>query len=192
MVVESDAVTFVQYSDEALPAALKWQVLSFLRIVFPEGFVGENRYRDGITQPKYRPYHLLYVANDLVVSHVEIVQRQIEHQGTMYTAYAPTGVLTFPTFRREGWAGKLVRKATERIAATDADLGLICCAPENVDFYRKASGWELVPDARILAGETRGDAEYTGQSLVAAFLTEKARRNRETFVQSPLWVRDEL
>ncbi|MBO0881774.1 MAG: GNAT family N-acetyltransferase [Mycobacterium sp.] len=183
---------FVEYSDDALPAVLKWQVLSFLRIVFPDGFVGPDRYRDWITQPKHQPYHLLYVANDLVVSHVEIVRRQIDHGGATFAAYAPTGVLTFPTFRREGWAGALVRKAVDRIEASDADLGLICCAPENVDFYVRNSGWKLIPGARILAGETRAAAEQTGQSLVAEFLTEKARRCRDTFVQSPLWVGDEL
>lgn len=129
--MESDIVKFVEYSDDALPAGLKWQILSFLRIVFPDGFVGADRYRDQITQPKYRPHHLLYVANDLVVSHVEVVHRQIEHAGATYRACAPTGVLTFPSFRREGWGGKLVRLAADRIEASGVDLGLICCAPQE-------------------------------------------------------------
>jgi aminoglycoside phosphotransferase (APT) family kinase protein len=133
--VESDIVRFVEYSDDALPDGLKWQILSFLRIVFPDGFVGANRYRDTITQPKHHPHHLLYVANDLVVSHVEVVHRQIEHEGATYTACAPTGVLTFPSFRQEGWGGKLVRQAACRIEASGVDLGLICCGPKNVGFY---------------------------------------------------------
>lgn len=188
----SDYVQFAEYSDDALPAGLRCQVLSFLRIVFPEGFLGDNRYRDWITQSKYEPYHLLYVANGLVVSHVEIVRRTIDHAGVTYEAYAPTGVQTFPSFRREGWAGRLVRKATQWIAASDADLGLICCQPENVGFYARASGWNLIPEARIVVGDNRTGAEPTAQSLLAAFLTPRAQSGRDAFVRSPLWLRDEL
>ena len=188
----SHEVRLVEFEDDALPAHLKCQVLSFLRIVWPEGFTRELRYRDWITNPVYQPYHLLYVAGDLVVSHLEIVHRLIEHDGVSYQAYAPTGVLTFPSFRREGWAGRLVEKAARWIEASDADLGLICCEPENEGFYANASGWDPVPSARIIVGDDRDHAEPTPQVLLARFLTEKARQHRQSFEQYPLWLEDEL
>jgi hypothetical protein len=82
----SDEVRLVEFDDESLPAVLRWQVLSFLRIIWPEGFTGELRYRDWITNPVYQPYNLLYVAGDLVVSHLEIVQRLLDHEGVKYKA----------------------------------------------------------------------------------------------------------
>jgi hypothetical protein len=111
----SDEVRYVEFESADLPPVLRYQVLSFLRIVWPEGFTGALRYRDWITNPAYKPHHLLYVAGDLVVSHLEIVHRTVTHEGVTYQAYAPTSVLTFPAFRREGWAGKLVEKASRRI-----------------------------------------------------------------------------
>ena len=83
----SDEVRLGEFDDESLPAVLRWQVFSFLRIIWPEGFTGELRYRDWITNPVYQPYHLLYVAGDPVVSHLEIVQRLLDHEGVKYKAY---------------------------------------------------------------------------------------------------------
>ena len=72
MTARSQEPRFVEYADDALPAEQRWQVLSFLRIVWPEGFTGDLRYRDEITNSENHPYHLLYVAGSLVVSHLEI------------------------------------------------------------------------------------------------------------------------
>ena len=124
-------VRYAEYGPGMLPAVLKAQVLSFLRIVWPEGFTGDLRYRDWITNPAYEPHHLLYVAGDLVVSHLEIVHVDLHHEGTAYKVAAPTSVLTFSPFRNEGWAGRLVATACRRIESSTADLGLICCEPHN-------------------------------------------------------------
>lgn len=166
-------------------------MLSFLRIVWPEGFTGDLRHRDWITNPDYQPYHLLYVAGSLVVSHLEIVDHEVECDGMTYQAKALTGVLTFPSFRREGWAGRLVRTACGRIESGGADLGLICCSPENAGFYAGASGWAPISGARVMVGDEE-NAWPTGQSALATFLTEKGRRGHEAFSRSPLRLRDEV
>jgi hypothetical protein len=181
---------FVEFTDEALSAELRWQVLSFLRIVWPEGFTGELRHREWITNPEYHPYHLLYVAGDLVVSHLEIVDHDVYCGETTYRAQALTGVLTFPSFRREGWAGRLVKTACGRIEAGDADLGLICCSPENVGFYAAASGWAPTP-AQVLVGE--GENTWpTGQSALTTLLSDKGKRGRDAFDRYPLRLRAEV
>jgi hypothetical protein len=182
-----DEVRYVEYNAAELPAALKWQVLSFLRIVWPEGFTGSSRYRDWITNPVYRPRHLMYLACDLVVSQLELVQLELTHEGLTYQVSAPTGVLTFPSFRREGWAGRLVQKATQRIESSGADLGLICCEPENASFYVRASGWQQVPGATILVED-----RPTPQVLIANFQSSKAKQHAETFQHFPLHLDDEL
>ena len=38
-------------SDNELPVDLKWQILSFLRINYPEGFQAKNENRDWINNP---------------------------------------------------------------------------------------------------------------------------------------------
>ncbi|WP_165547025.1 GNAT family N-acetyltransferase [Kribbella sindirgiensis] len=180
-------VRYVEYAPGELPAVLKAQVLSFLRIVWPEGFTGELRYRDWITNPSYEPHHLLYVAGDLVVSHLEIVHVDLPHQGTTYKLAAPTSVLTFPSFRGEGWAGRLVESACRRIEASNADLGLICCDPHNQPFYAKTSGWPTAPEATVVA-----DGFPTGQAVLMRLLTPKAQHHQADFRHSPIHLKDEL
>src|SRR5688500_16171305 len=48
-------VELLTYPTEQLPPIWKWQVLSFLRAIWPEGFVGENRLRDWITKSEDHP-----------------------------------------------------------------------------------------------------------------------------------------
>jgi hypothetical protein len=180
-------VRYVEYAPGKLPAVLKAQVLAFLRIVWPEGFTGALRYRDWITNPMYEPHHLLYVAGDLVVSHLEIVKLDLLHEGTTYKVAAPTSVLTFPSFRGEGWAGRLVAAACRRIESSDADLGLICCEPHNQPFYLKNSGWPAAPDAEILVEETP-----TSQAVVMRLLSAKAQKHGADFRRTPLRLQDEL
>lgn len=191
MIATSEAPRFVESADDALSAELRWQVLSFLRIVWPEGFTGDLRYRDWITRSEYRPYHLLYVAGALVVSHLEIVDHEVECDGVAYQAQALTSVLTFPSFRREGWAGRLARTACRRIEGGEADLGLVCCSPEHVGFYAGASGWVPVPGAQVVVGDGK-NACPTGQSVLAISLTEKGRRGLDAIGRSPLRLRDEV
>lgn len=181
----SEDVRYVEYGPGMLPAVLKAQVLSFLRIVWPDGFTGELRYRDWITNPAYEPHHLLYVAGDLVVSHLEIVHVDLRHEGTTYKAAALTSVLTFPSFRNEGWAGRLVSTACRRIESSPADLGLICCEPHTAPFYARTSGWPTIPGAEIVA-----DGTLTSQALLMRALSPKA--HEPDFRTSPIHLKDEL
>ncbi len=187
-----DLVKLVEFDDDALPAALKWQVLSFLRIVWPEGFTGPLRFRDWITDPARRPYHLLHVARDLVISHLEIVEPSVDLDGVGYTTGALTGVLTFPSFRRQGWGGRLVGHAARLIEASDVDLGLICCEPHNADFYAAAAGWQRIPGARVVLGDTREQAEETSQVVFVRFLSVRAQQDRHRFDRCTLWLNADL
>jgi hypothetical protein len=55
---DTEEIGFVEFDDESFPIELKAQVLSFLRLRWPEGFSGDLRYRDWITRPEHLPYHL--------------------------------------------------------------------------------------------------------------------------------------
>ncbi len=48
------------YESAALPPDLKCQVLSFLRVEWPDGFMGENRLRDWITKEADHPLILCW------------------------------------------------------------------------------------------------------------------------------------
>ncbi len=103
----------VIYPAEELPPHLKCQVLSFIRMVWPDGFVGPNRLRSWITGTDQHPVHIMLVEKGLLISQVEVVWKYLEHCGETYKAYGLTGVLTYPSFRGQGHGRAVVDAGTE-------------------------------------------------------------------------------
>lgn len=144
-------ITFHEYEDRDLPESLRLQVLCFLRIVWPDGFIGPNRFRDQITDPGLHPHHLVYASGTQLVSHLEIITTTVAVNQVAYRVQSPTSVMTYPAFRREGWSTRLNAEAVGRIDRGGADIGVLTCAPELINFYHRI-GWTHVPGAAIVAG----------------------------------------
>ncbi|WP_327639317.1 GNAT family N-acetyltransferase [Kribbella sp. NBC_00482] len=176
-------------ADEHLPEVLKAQVVSFLRIIWPEGFTGPNRFRDWTSRPDLRPHHLLYAAGSQLVSHLEIITTTVSVGGEQYVVQSPTAVMTFPAFRGEGWAGRLVAAAVARIDAGQADVGVLTCGPHLVEFYSRA-GWELAPGASILAGAD-GSTWVSDDLLLTRSVGPRSAAFRASLREHPMRVADE-
>ncbi len=54
-------VELLVYPQANLPPSYACQVLTFLRVQWPEGFVGENRLRSWITKAEHHPISFLLV-----------------------------------------------------------------------------------------------------------------------------------
>ncbi|TCC56106.1 GNAT family N-acetyltransferase [Kribbella pittospori] len=182
-------IDFCEYADDHLPEVLKAQVLSFLRITWPDGFTGPNRFRDWTSHPDLRPHHLLYAAGSQLVSHLEIITTTVSVDEEQYVVQSPTAVLTFPAFRGEGWAGRLVAAAVARIDAGQADVGVLTCGPHLVEFYSRA-GWELAPGATIVAGED-GSTWVSDDVLLTRSVGPRSAAFKASLREHPLRAADE-
>ncbi|MGH3501009.1 MAG: GNAT family N-acetyltransferase [Nocardioidaceae bacterium] len=183
------AIAFQEHSDADLPDVLRAQVLSFLRIVWPEGFMGPLRFRDWTSEPDQDAYHLLYAADSVLVSHLEIITTTVCVGGERFGVQAPTAVMTYPAFRGEGWASRLVAEAASRIDRGAAEVGVLTCGRGLVEFFER-SGWEPIPQTTIIAGP---DGE-TWQSDDVLLMRSTGPRSSEfhTAVQNyPMRVADE-
>ncbi len=173
------------YPSEDLPPDLKWQILSFLRTAWPDGFVGENRLRDWISPPEDHPSHFVLVENGLLVSYAEVVWRYLDHAGETYKAYGLSGVLTYPSFRRQGYARQVVDAGTKTIRASDADIGIFHCAPA-LGLYYAASGWIPMWGTTTWVGPKSAPV-VSDELMMMLFLSEKGRRGRPAFEHEPLY-----
>lgn len=88
------------YEDSNLPDYLKNQILSFLRVQWPEGFLGKNKLRNWIIKSKYHPLHFILAENDLLVSYVGVVWKYLLHAGKKYKTYGLSGFFTSTFFRK--------------------------------------------------------------------------------------------
>lgn len=173
------------YPQDQLPTHLKCQILSFLRITYPEGFVGKHRLRDWISAPDNHPVSIVLVEAGILISHTEVVWKTIYHVGETYKAYGLTGVFTYPAFRGQGYGRKIVELGTAYIDETDGDIGLFHCAPDLEPFYSQC-GWIPVPQAVTLVGDPATPA-VSDELMMIRCLSDKGQCGLSTFAQQPLY-----
>lgn len=178
-------VQLLVYPQSQLPDYLKWQILSFLRIVWPDGFVGENRLRDWISSEEDYPISFMLVENDILISHAQVLFKYLEHAGEVYKVYGLTGVFTYPTFREQGYGRQVVTLATAYLDASDADIGMVHTGAPTKEFYAKI-GWIPMEKAVTLIGSKRNPIA-SDQVLLMHFLSEKGKIGRDSFEGMPFY-----
>src|SRR5918996_1015322 len=66
------------YPSDEMPPYLKCQILSFLRIMWPNGFVDENRLRDWISHEEDHSLSMMLVEKGVLISHTEVVWKYLD------------------------------------------------------------------------------------------------------------------
>jgi len=168
-----------------LPEKYHWQILTFLRAQWPEGFMGENRSRSWITRPAFHPRSFLLVEDGLLVSHAQVVWKYLEHARQVYKTYGITGVFTFPALRGQGYASQVVHAATEYILRSDADIAMFHCDPGLAGFY-SLCGWLPIYGAVTWIG-ARDNIVASDELLMMQFLSPKGECGRESFYRESIF-----
>lgn len=173
------------YPQSELPSAIECQILSFLRVTWPDGFRGPNRLRNWITRLEHHPRSYVLVENGLLIAHAQVVWKMLEHAGEVYKTYGLTGVFTYPSFRGQGYGLRVIQAATDAIAHSDAEIGMFHCDPALKDFYTRA-GWQAMEGAVTLIG-ARDHPVVANELMMMQFFTPNARRSQATFLQTPVF-----
>jgi GNAT superfamily N-acetyltransferase len=135
------------FPDADFPREFDIQLWAFVRLVWGEDLRGDARFRTRSWDDP-SPIHFVRAAGDLLVSHVLVFPLSIEgHRGVLRVGCVGA-VLTFPQFRREGHASKLMRRAAQHIRQT-ADVGMLFCDAVNAPFYERLD-WTALPRGRAL------------------------------------------
>ncbi len=124
-------------SQSELPDHLRWQAVSFLRIVWPDIDDGHLR---ATYPPSLDPVHHLVVDDGLLLAYAATFVQELEVGGTAVRVGCLGNVLTFPGSRRRGHGRAVVGAATRHLQGGDADLGALLCDPGLTGFYAVA-GW---------------------------------------------------
>jgi GNAT superfamily N-acetyltransferase len=175
----------VIYPSNELPAHLKWQILSFLRITWPEGFIGENKLRDWVSSAENHSISLMLVEDEILISHTEVVWKYLDHAGETYKAFGLTGVFTYPAFRGQGYGKQIVERGTAYLEASDADIGIFHCDSSLKEFYA-ACGWIPMKSATTMVG-SKDNPRVSDELMMMRFVTGKGKRGRPAFESLPLY-----
>lgn len=175
------------YLPDALPAAERWQILSLLRVVDTDGFVGRWRGRRWISRPEFNPVHFVLTDDDFVVAHAEVVSGAWQHRGVDYAAYGISAVCVYPDYRGQGCGVSIVQSATDYIAEqSDADIGLLWCEARLQHFYERC-GWEYKANITTMLGTSPETAQADSEILFMRFFSAKGREHQADFESGSLY-----
>ena len=120
-------------------------VLDHIHALLRETFIEEG----DDTQWSDVDWHILIKVDETLVSHVEIVEREVQVGKDRLVLGGIGGVMTLPEWQGRGLAQAGMRKAQEFLCMEmGAEFGLLMCDPKMVPFYARL-GWVEV-DAPLL------------------------------------------
>lgn len=178
-----------RFDSQNVPERFKCQILSFVRITWPELFSGERRLRDWTTVPELHPVTFLIEEEGVLISRLEVVWDVLQHAGESYTTYGLSGVFTYPAFRKQGFGLQLVRSARDYIEQQgDADIVLLHSTLKG--FYEKA-GFERKESLITLVGDPQ-NPERSDEAGFMLFLSEKGKLGSIAFDKEPVYIGETL
>jgi GNAT superfamily N-acetyltransferase len=177
------------FASQDVPERFKCQILSFVRIQWPELFRGKDRLRDWTSKPELHPVTFLLEEEGVPISRVEVVWDVLAHAGETYLTYGLSGLLTYPSFRKQGYGLQLVQSAKafiEQQAAAD----LVLVHSTLTGFYEQA-GFERMDSLITLVGDPNLP-ERSIETAFMLFLSDKGKRGRNHFENASVYVGESI
>lgn len=175
-------------NNSEIPEHIRQQIVDFLRVQWPEGFQGKNRLRNWTVNPKHNPIIFTLIEQDILISHVSVVWKHIEHEGETYKIYALSGMLTYPQFRKQGYAMKILNAAKEYMLSQDGDIIMIHSQLQG--FYEKA-GFEPMPHIVTLVGDPNNPTK-SDEKVFMLCITQKGKKGKASFESTPFYFGEDM
>ncbi|MGW2023825.1 GNAT family N-acetyltransferase [Streptomyces decoyicus] len=137
--------------------------------------------------PALRPVSMLLVDGATVLAALDILSKQLVHDGERFRAAGLSTVVTRGSARGQGNGRRLVTAAREAMAAMNLDIGLFTCDRPLRSFYESA-GWQHLPGAVLVGGTPLApfpsDRPGFDKATMADFFSPRGRRHRSSFPHS--------
>lgn len=138
--------------EPVLPDHLRWQAVSFMRVVWPDIDGGALR---ATYPPALAPVHHLVVDDDLLLAYAATFVQPLVIAGVRSRVGCLGNVFTYPGTRRRGHGGRVVTAASRHLQTSDVDVGVLLCAPALAPFYARL-GWRAAVGPTLVQGPGDG------------------------------------
>jgi GNAT superfamily N-acetyltransferase len=169
----------VSYPEADVPPAFRARVHMLQRQVWP----GDEPEAAQTHDPALQPLSLLLIEGGRVLSALDILSKDITHQGRRYAASGLSTVVTDEGHRGKGHGRRLVEAAHEMLAKSDRDLGIFTCDRPLQAFYERA-GWRVLTGTVLVGGTPAAPfpSDQFDKVTMGDFFSARARQFAETFV----------
>lgn len=177
----------VSFPEADTPARLRAQVVWLQDEAWPEDPAGAPVGAPVALShdPQLAPVSLLLLDGEDVVAALDMLYKDVEHDGLWYRAAGLSTVVTRGSRRGAGLGGLLVAHARAVMAGGGAvDVGLFSCDRPLQGFYERA-GWSVIPGAVLLGGTRqeplRSDEPGFDKVVMGEPFSAAGRRGWESF-----------
>jgi len=168
-----------------LPLEISLQITSFFRIVWGSDEKGEDRFWQ-MTDPEGVVEHFYIAERGVLISHGLVQRLTITHMGQWYDVRGVGGVITYPAFRNEGHAGRVVAALTDNIRASAADLSILFTGENLHPFYGRF-GWIPLKREGVYYGDPQ-QPQLNDTHIMLLPLSEKVKAHLSDFERESMYV----
>jgi predicted acetyltransferase len=176
--------TLSRFTNNDLPDHFAHQIRDFIRIHWFDAF--QYDVHAPAVSDEWSPVYFVLTEDPALFSHAAAIMRSVECNGQTYSCGGLSSVLTYPAFRKRGYASQVVQAATEYLSSSLFDVALLWTSPENEHFYGRF-GWEHHPAIRTFVGSPTSPEFYDAFTMIR-WLSPRAAENRADFESHKVYV----
>jgi predicted acetyltransferase len=179
-------IRLLSFPKHAVPPIFAAQIRSFIRIQWPFLNGRGNKIWD-YPPRENEPTSFILADDDMLISHAEANQRDIEFQGQLLRVGGLSAVFTYPAFRGTGCAQQTVSAATAHLQASNCDLAMLFCGPKLENFYTRC-GWCAMPTAHVMYGEHDKPQLKDDNLIMMLFISDRGKGLKQTLTTEEIYV----
>lgn len=177
--------SIVTYPEGETPQHLRRQVRAAQEEAWPSDDEADAVSLAAVHDPALQPLSMLLVDGDTVLSALDLLFKQIRHEGWSLAAAGLSTVVTPVGYRGRSFGHMLATHACRAMPDFGADLGLFTCDRPLKPFY-EACGWEALPGAVLVGGTPEdpfpSDSPGMDKITLGAFFSPVALQARTAFL----------
>jgi GNAT superfamily N-acetyltransferase len=132
--------------------------------------------------------HFVLFDGDVLISHVLVVRKQLEHIGQRWNVGGLASVFTYPTHRGAGNGERTVAAATDELRNNgNTDFALLFCGQRVSSLYVR-NGWEIWTKPAITFGDAGAPKTFNEYLVMGMIISQRARDARQAIEGTPLYV----
>lgn len=176
--------TVQQYTPDNLPEHFMWQIFDFARVSWAEE---GQPFGLPLDPPTWHPTYFIISDDQILISSATVLRTIVQCQNHSYKLYGIGNVLTYPSYRKQGYGRQVIANATHYIRQDkQADMALLQTAPHLEKFYGE-HGWEHTPDIKTLTGDADHPIVDDGW-IMMLFLSQRAHDHRKDFAHHGFYI----
>lgn len=178
-------IKLLQYPQTDDSETLKKKIIELQATAWPQ----ESPSKPWPENPDTHVSSFVLVDNDLAMSHVAVVGKDIKHKDQTYKIFGLSEVVTHPSYKKSGYGLQLIKEAARFIENSEPDLSIFTCDPSIIPFY-KQGGWTHIKDTCLVGGtlEKPFRSDSLGLATMIRFYSDKAVKYRHDFEGTDIYL----